>query len=80
MTTGARPADVHSVYGAAHCIGDLNSFFSDGIYIAEPASSQSHECVVKIAILLRMVRGDISGRKRLPLGRFLILAAQLSSE
>ncbi len=30
--------------------------FSDGSYIADPASSQLHECLVKIALLLRMVR------------------------
>jgi hypothetical protein len=33
-------------------MGNLNTLFSDGSHIAEPASRQAHECSVKIVVLL----------------------------
>jgi hypothetical protein len=37
-------------------IGKLSTaFFSDGTYIAAPASSQSPDCLVEITFLLRLV-------------------------
>ena len=38
--------------------------FSDGSYIADPASSQLRECLVKIAVLRRMVRAEALIQKR----------------
>ena len=46
--------------------------FSDGIYIAEPASRQSYECLVKIA-LLRGVFGPCIGPRWLMSTQFDLL-------
>ena len=35
-------------------LGNSDTLFSDGSYIGEPATSQLHECLVKIAVLPRV--------------------------
>jgi len=53
---GRKISATPSSLSLAICIGNLNTLFGDGSYIPEPASRQAHECLVKIAVLLPMLR------------------------
>ena len=50
---------------ASRCIGNLNTLFSDGSDIAEPASCQAHECLVRIGLLRGLFMPCIAPRRQM---------------
>jgi hypothetical protein len=55
-TRGGRSGSYLALVALGFCIGNLNNLFSERSYIASPANCQSHFCLMKTPVLLRMAR------------------------